>query len=907
MKKTLLYLAMALMPCISVFAQEEGEGEAQVPPPIYAKSFQSLLADAKSLVVDTHYATGQSALQNAITKAESDFAEIKYVEDPDAELKEEIATLNGQVIEVMTELQTAIDEFVFGNDHVDATEKIQNPSFSVDGNNSKTVTSWEVTNFKQNRRDAATYTSTRKDEQGTAYTVHYFVEQWSNSSQGNLGGSGDIHQVITGLPAGHYRLTADCLAHNQKYTADCEEAVGVELYANDAVREIGLTGFNDNTAIAFSVDFDIVAGQDATIGFRYTNTNVNWVGWDNVTLLFIGDPNQENVNPSNWSEGQDVTAELGLGDCDGSFSGEWENKTFQYGRYEISDLGNYWKGDVAPNEYVPNEGNGGVITFYAKPNFDIYQVVKIPAGSYTIKVQSFYREGNPNDTFTNYNMGNVKENAHVYASVLANQNPESEVIEEFSTAIRSMATSEQETLLYDAIDWMKDGNNKITNAEGEKVTIYYPSCTPAIVLYFAEGRYWNSFDITLSEDSYVRLGLRKVASIAEDWLPFSNFQVIYNGKAESCSPKTNTLAISDTKVCKGTSVVLPISMNNIESITAFEFDLYLPEGITLTGCELTDRKGRDHTSSFSVQSEGKYKVVAYSASSKAFSGTEGAVVNLMLDVSEDMAVGEYMVNIKNIELTLSDATPITPADISAKLTVSDIKAGDVNGSGKVTISDVVAIVNHVIGRTPANFVAAAADVNGDGIINVFDVTKTVNIILGIDGEEAKMRDAVDTIDGMMTMEREGDGMNLTVEMPANYIAMQFDVIVPEGSSLQDVKLNGCADHALAFDRTGENRYTVIAYSLSNAAFEATEDALVTLQLSDSKSASIENAVFITTDGRCVGMDVADLSTGIQSVDSSKLTVDSDAIYNLAGQRVTMDRKALPKGVYIKNGRKFVVK
>lgn len=232
-----------------------------------------------------------------------------------------------------------------------------------------------------------------------------------------------------------------------------------------------------------------------------------------------------------WSEGQDVTSELGLGDCDGSFSGDWENKTFQYGRYEISDLGNYWKGDVAPNEYVPNEGNGGVISFYAKPNLDIYQVAKFPAGVYTIKVQAFYREGNPNDTFTNYNKGQAKKNCYLYADVLASEDASSEVQREVNTVIRSMATSEQETLLYDASDWMKDGNNNITNAEGEKVTVYYPSCTPAIILYFAEGRYWNEMRIVLLEDSWIRLGLRKVGSISEDWLPFSNFQVIYQGQA----------------------------------------------------------------------------------------------------------------------------------------------------------------------------------------------------------------------------------------------------------------------------------------------------------------------------------------------------------------------------------------
>ncbi|MBR3619185.1 MAG: hypothetical protein IKN44_05475 [Bacteroidaceae bacterium] len=294
MKKTLLFMAMTLMPFVGVFAQEEGEGAEPIDPPIYSKSFNAVLSDAKSLVSDSHYTTGQDALQAAISTAEADFAAIKYVEDPDETAAEAISSLNDQVVTVIRTLQEAIDAFVFGNPHVDATEKILNPSFDIDANNSKTVTSWVVTNFKQNRRDAATYGSTRRNEEGTAYSIHYFTEQWSNSSQGTLAGSGDIQQVISALPAGHYRLTADCLAHNQQYTAECEEAVGVELYANDAVREIGVTGFNDNTAIAFSVDFDIATGQDLTIGFRFADTNINWVGWDNATLYYIGDPEAYN-------------------------------------------------------------------------------------------------------------------------------------------------------------------------------------------------------------------------------------------------------------------------------------------------------------------------------------------------------------------------------------------------------------------------------------------------------------------------------------------------------------------------------------------------------------------------------------------------------------------------------------
>ncbi|MBP3211398.1 MAG: dockerin type I repeat-containing protein [Prevotella sp.] len=52
--------------------------------------------------------------------------------------------------------------------------------------------------------------------------------------------------------------------------------------------------------------------------------------------------------------------------------------------------------------------------------------------------------------------------------------------------------------------------------------------------------------------------------------------------------------------------------------------------------------------------------------------------------------------------------------------------GDVNGDTKVTIADVTALVNVILGKTTAN---AACDVNGDTKVTIADVTALVNIIL----------------------------------------------------------------------------------------------------------------------------------------------------------------------------------
>lgn len=63
----------------------------------------------------------------------------------------------------------------------------------------------------------------------------------------------------------------------------------------------------------------------------------------------------------------------------------------------------------------------------------------------------------------------------------------------------------------------------------------------------------------------------------------------------------------------------------------------------------------------------------------------------------------------------------------------EVKKGDVNNDGSVTIADVTALVNIILGKDnvePYQYNHAAADVNGDEGITIADVTALVNIILG---------------------------------------------------------------------------------------------------------------------------------------------------------------------------------
>lgn len=232
-----------------------------------------------------------------------------------------------------------------------------------------------------------------------------------------------------------------------------------------------------------------------------------------------------------------------------------------------------------------------------------------------------------------------------------------------------------------------------------------------------------------------------------------------------------------------------------------------------------------------------------------------------------------------------------------------VLAGDANGDGDVNVFDVTATVNYILGTPYEGFVFEAADVNGDDVVNVFDVTKVVNIILGVDVAEAKRRGVMAMDDmGIMQVVVEGENQNLVVDKVDRYVAMQFDVLTPEGQSVEAVTLYNTADHILSYQQIDSNRCRVIAYSMENANFEPTKDALVSLM--QVSNARIENAVFVTADGRCISMIEDGVSTNVEAITQ---IANSDAIYNLSGQYMGANMKELPKGVYIQNYKKFIVK
>lgn len=178
----------------------------------------------------------------------------------------------------------------------------------------------------------------------------------------------------------------------------------------------------------------------------------------------------------------------------------------------------------------------------------------------------------------------------------------------------------------------------------------------------------------------------------------------------------------------GSNGTLAVSLKNSTELTAMQFELDLPDGVTVSEAALTSRKN-GHSIDYALLGNGNYQFTVFSSSSKPFIGNDGVLMNVVLSMPAEMAAGDYTLWQKNIELTTTTGHAVNIEDRSSTLTVNDALLGDVNGDTKISITDAVGIVNYILGNVSASFLPEAADVNCDGNITITDAVAVVNIIL----------------------------------------------------------------------------------------------------------------------------------------------------------------------------------
>lgn len=341
--------------------------------------------------------------------------------------------------------------------------------------------------------------------------------------------------------------------------------------------------------------------------------------------------------------------------------------------------------------------------FYEK-EFNMYQTITgVPNGRYMLKWKGLHRPGKVNDVYAQYKAGTDNASAVVYAN-------------DVEKTMKNWASEPGDA---NTGDWSQDGE-------------YYPNSMEYARRCFDAGLYADELEVEV-KDNVLTIGVKNTQLSPEHWVIFSDFELYIMENEEQIYHK---LSAEDVKCVPGVPFTYNINLTNRDEVTAFQFEMTLPEGVSIyeengqQEVQLTNR-GNGHMFSCTKKGEGNtYLFSALSLQSKPFKKNSGALVRMTLQPAEGMELGDYEVKVTNVELSKPNGMQVLPFDFTTTLTVKEADPGDVNGDGMITVTDAVYVFRYVNGQVMPHFQQKAADVNGDKQISINDAVGIVNMILG---------------------------------------------------------------------------------------------------------------------------------------------------------------------------------
>ena len=375
-----------------------------------------------------------------------------------------------------------------------------------------------------------------------------------------------------------------------------------------------------------------------------------------------------------------------------------------------------------------------------------------------------------------------------------------------------------------------------------------------------------------------------------------------------------TFEVPATKVYPEKDFVQTIAVTNDIELTAFQCDIYIPEGLTLQTDDngqyditLTDSRCSDHTIYCKKVSNGAIRVIVMSMNTTPITGTEGAVLNLNLTASGTL--GKYAIEVKDIKVSDTTGKLYSVSDVSGTVE-NGFTPGDVNNDGIVAVNDVVYVVNYILDDVAPDFHFLAADMDGDGNIFINDVVLVVNTILGVSQNGAAYAPRKNTYESLNVINSGANNLDVSLSNASRYTAMQFDMELAEGADIADIKMSMSTDHSVAYRRIDDTTVRVVVTSLTNEALA--EGAKLSISMKDAagKTVAFTNGRAAYNNGQMVGImpgsTVLGGTTGIDGVNAEFAPAD---VYSIDGKVVkknatTLD--GLKTGVYVVNGRKVVV-
>ena len=183
----------------------------------------------------------------------------------------------------------------------------------------------------------------------------------------------------------------------------------------------------------------------------------------------------------------------------------------------------------------------------------------------------------------------------------------------------------------------------------------------------------------------------------------------------------NVYAVNEIHIGSGsgeihTEISIPVSINNMEPFSGFQFDLTLPQDISYVenSVELSTRKS-DHSVSGSLINANTLRVIAYSNTNAEFSGSDGEVMTL--ELKPEVSSGNYNLTVSN--------------PIISNITLGDIESDSYNGSVQINAPNLVTNPSSIsFGRVPITETRQQVirlTNNGSAELNISSIVKDVSL------------------------------------------------------------------------------------------------------------------------------------------------------------------------------------
>jgi hypothetical protein len=299
------------------------------------------------------------------------------------------------------------------------------------------------------------------------------------------------------------------------------------------------------------------------------------------------------------------------------------------------------------------------------------------------------------------------------------------------------------------------------------------------------------------------------------------------------------------------------------------------------------------------------------ASASELPGTAvDSLLTFSLTADKNAAIDDYFMKLQNVRL---ESAPKGKHDVSSiNVRINLYPLGDANRSKKVDVADATLIIAHIMGyESTVDYNPTLADMNSDKEIDVFDIMKLVNVILtGRLPEPAKApAHGVARFCEDMQLAFTHVGMTMGIPDAQRFTSFQFEVEVPDGAELNAANLtDNSTNHSVQYYKIDDNHYRVVGLSMNNSLFNGNlGNSLIELKTANCDKFSIRNAMFVTPRGEITYFQNVDIESGITGIRGISHSSDEGDAYDLLGRKVLKQNGRLPKGVYIINHKRVVIK